>query len=262
MPDFTPRNAYSRPASGWTAASITPRATSVINDAVLPATPVTSAPLTTPVVPPPVTADTFRTPEQPLNNPSLGSRGFQSVPGGANVLAKTSVYETPNAPAFLADQVAALNAQQSMRRQYQNDLINQLMGLTGSGNPNAYLYAGALQAAVAQPGSGGGGGGWVFPQNPLIGQGYNAAAQAAAGLNTAQTAAITRPQQIQSQIADLQRRRSQFTSALPSMFGNPDAARIDQQIFDLQNQMQTAQSLATRAAGASSGWTASAIPRF
>jgi hypothetical protein len=245
--------------SGWTAATITP-------DTDLHSAADTSLDVNAPVRMPdevlnaPITPDTLRTTPQSLGDPTLGSRQFMSLPAGfAQPVARTSVYETPEAPAFLADAVARLNATQSGRATAQQSLIQQLLGAVGGGGPNAYLLAPALTAAVGATGGGGGGVSFGPIQNPLIGQGYAQLAAAQAERARAQTSAVNRVQTLQDQILGLQQQqRSRPQSSTFSWGGGGNS--VSNQIFDLQQQLANAQKIGT--AAASSGWGSMAIPGY
>lgn len=235
---------------GWTAATITPNAD-------LQAAADTSLDVNAPVTP-----DTLRTTPQALGDPTLGSRGFMSLPAGyAQPVARTSVYETPDAPAFLADAVARLNATQSGRATAHQNLIQQLLGAVGGGGQNAYLLAPALAAAVgATGGSGGGGGLSLAPiQNPLIGQGYAELAKAQAERAKANAAAVNRVKSLQDQIFELQQRQRQSPQAGTFSWGG-SSGNTQNQIFDLQRQLKDAQKIGV--AAASSGWGSMSIPGY
>jgi hypothetical protein len=227
--------------TGWTANSIVPPTVQQppINNALInPSTAVTPDTLQT-------TAPTG------LVDPSLGSRAFMSLPAGyAQPLASASVYETPNAPAYLADQVANLNAQQAMRRTAQDDLVRQLLGGVAGGGENAYLYASALQAASAVPGSH-----LALPtiQNPAIGRGYLAQSNAAAARTTAQTRSINQAKFIQDEITRLQQQRTTPYLGGFSWGNDPVLARTDERIRNLRQQLPGAQSVAGNAAFGA-GW--------
>jgi len=138
-------------------------------------------------------------------------------------------------PSWLPERVAQLNAGQNFR----TDLMGLLFGQGGGfGMP-------AARPAI----------------DPLIAQGYNQAAQAAAALQRQQVTAIRQPQVIQDQLAYWQNRR-QFYSQLAGSSINPEALQADQMLANLQQQLRGATPLATRAAGTSSGWTPAVIPTY
>lgn len=209
----------------------------------------------------PITPDTLRTTPQALVDPSLGSRSFMSLPAGyAQPVARTSVYETPDAPAFLADAVARLNATQSGRATASQNLIQQLLGAVGGGGPNAYLIAPALAAAVGAAGGGGGGLSLAPIQNPAIGAGYSQLAKAQAERANANTSAVKRAQSLQDQIFGLQQQQRNTPQASTFSWGGGSGANTQNQIFDLQQQLKDAQKIGV--AAASSGWGSMAIPGY
>lgn len=140
-------------------------------------------------------------------------------------------------PAWLPDRVAQLNAGQNFR----TDLMGLLFG----------------QGGMPQ----GGGRGAI---DPLIAQGYNQAAQAAAGLQRAQTQTLQQPQRIADQLSYWQNQLAAYNTT-PAFAGapvNPQVGIINARILALQNQLRGVQPMATRAAGASSGWTPAVIPQY
>ena len=244
----------SSPGSGWTAATLAPN--EQLQDATLSTVDASVTGAADALLAP----DVLRTTPQALGDPTLGSRAFRSSPQDAIPVARTSVYQTPNAPAFLADAVARLNATQAGQQTAQQRLVQQLLGIVGGGNPNAYLVAPALAAAAGGGGGPGSGGLSLAPiQNPLIGQGYSELAKAQAGRATAQTTAINRVNDLQSQILDLKRRQAQQPQSSTFSWGG-SGQNTANKIFDLEQQLKSAQQLGT--AAASSGWGSMAIPGY
>lgn len=140
-------------------------------------------------------------------------------------------------PAWLPERVAQLNSGQNFR----TDLMGMLFGQGG-------MPQGGGRSAI----------------DPLIAQGYNQAAQAAAGLQRAQTNALAQPQRISDQLDYWMNQQAAYNQT-PAFAGapvNPQVAIINARILALQNQLRGAQPMATRAAGASSGWTPAVIPQY
>lgn len=141
-------------------------------------------------------------------------------------------------PAWLPERVAQLNAGQNFR----TDLMGLLFGQGGGG------FGPAARPSI----------------DPLIAQGYAQAAQAAAGLQRAQTSAMAQPQRISDQLDYWMNQQAAYNTT-PAFAGapvNPQVAIIKARIQALQNQLRGAQPMATRAAGASSGWTPAVIPQY
>lgn len=134
-----------RPAAGWTAATIVtpkPSATGPVNA----------------LAQNNVSADSLRTTPSTLSDSALGSRKFLNPNTGIRDVAATgSVYAQPDVPAFLSQAVASLNAEQSLRRSMQaewNDkLLRGAMGQYAAGGADPYVWMEALRAASVNPGS-------------------------------------------------------------------------------------------------------------
>lgn len=161
------------------------------------------------------------------------------------------------APDFLQDAIAKLlNTQATGGGSATDALLRQILG-AGAGAD--YLTSPAITAFAA--GQSGLKSLALAPvQNPLIGQGYNTLATAQAERTRAQTGSINKVQQLQDQILGLQQKKGtpfNTSSFGPSWGGKPN---LDNQIFDLQQQLNSAQKLAT--ASASSGWAPMSIPGY
>lgn len=161
------------------------------------------------------------------------------------------------APGFLQDAIARLlNTQATGGGSATDALLRQILGAGASAD---YLTSPAITAFAA--GQSGLKSLALAPvQNPLIGQGYNTLATAQAERTRAQTGAINRVQELQNQILGLQQKKGtafNTPSFGPSFGGKPN---IDNQVFDLQQQLNSAQKLAT--ASASSGWAPMNIPGY
>ncbi len=230
---------------GWTSRSIVPKSSSIGGVNGLAQLPISAADLL---------ANTGAT-----NDSKLESRTYMNAPANSRqVAASTSVYAQPNAPAFLADRVADLNSEQTLRRSAQAELLNRIVQGAQGGGDDAYLWQEALRAAAVNPGAA------VYfgqsVQNPLIGQGYNTSAQAGANKMYAQSTAIRQATDQQSQLQQLMAKRAQLASVPSYGWGNSDLNNIDNQIHAIQTQGNSTQRLGQAAAG--SGWSGPALPRY
>lgn len=198
-------------------------------------------------------ADLFRSPTA-LRDPTLASRSYGStMPGAVKPAFAESVYQRPQVPAFLTQAVSDLNTGQSLQRSLAAEWQNKIFSAaTDKENPNSYLFQEALRAASVNPGSHVSFGAAV--QSPLIGQGYQAAAEGQAKLSQAQAGAISAPQQYQEQIAALQRERQQIGQNAFGMYSGSRQKQIDDQLFNLQGLLAGSQMVAA-GNNRSSGWT-------
>ncbi len=134
-----------KPAAGWTAASIVqpqPSATGPVNA----------------LAQNNVTAESLRTTPSTLADSSLGSRKYVNPNTGIrDVAVSGSVYAQPDVPAFLSQAVAGLNAEQalqrSMKAEWNDRLMRGVMGQYADGGADPYVWAEALRAASVGPGS-------------------------------------------------------------------------------------------------------------
>lgn len=200
-----------QPRSGWTATSIVPNPDHhAAADAALTAAPA-------------FTADDLKTTPVALNDPKLGSKGFKSLPNGlpVNVAAQTSVYATPNIPAFLGGALNSLNAQQAARNSAYQDIFKSIFS----------------------------------PYLQQVGGAYETLANSQAAKSNSQVQAAGSYTSLQSQIAALQKQRDTTASPAGTFgWGNPDVNKLDQQIFNLQGQLPAAQKISSSAVGSNSGW--------
>jgi hypothetical protein len=164
-----------RPTGGWTSQSLSrsrPPVTTSVESVV---GPVNAAAQNQ------VTAAQLRTTPSTLYDTSLGSRQYMNPNTGIRQpVAASSVYAQSDVPAFLAQSVDALNAEQALRRSLAAEWQNRLLRGVEEGGPNAYMLAEALRAASVGPGSSVAFGKEVA--DAKIGQGYLEQSQAAANL--------------------------------------------------------------------------------
>lgn len=249
--------------SGWTSRAASPKS--------LESRRVTAPPPVTPVTqstvgPVNALAQTVATANQLQNNtatpndPSLASRSPSSadLAGRRDVAAQASVYRTPNVPAFLTQAITDLNANQSLRRSAQAELVDRLFGEAMTGNLAAWD---ALRAASVQPGAHVN----LSPiTDPNVGLGYANAALASAGQLAAQTRAVQAAQAIPSQIAQLEAQRARLGNTGFGGYIGSQQQRLDQQLTDLyasQSGRSGVQMLGQAAARGGSGWMPQP-PRF
>lgn len=194
--------------SGWTAAGIIPKLAS--NPASNPA----SSQLT------PLD---LQTNSQQLNDPTLGSRQFTSIPQGMplDVAAQTSVYATPNIPSFLYQALGNLNTQQSQRSANFQDIFSKVL--------QPYLQ----QTSAA----------------------YSNLAGTQAEKNRAQIGAIQQAQAEPAKLAQLQQQRAAMGEPSFGNYLNSPQEKLDQQIRALQSGVGSSniQRLG-RSAASTSGW--------
>lgn len=195
---------------------------------------------------------------------TLGSRLYQNpLTGFRDVAAQTSVYAQPNAPAFLQNAIAGLNAEQTMARSAQSELVNRIMkgaaGLTATGAPGGggdpYLWQEALRAAAVNPGAHVNFGAAVT--DPRQGISAITSANALAAKAAQQTAAIAAANAIPIQIAALQKKKEVLGPAPGGFYAGSRQQALDRQLFALEDQGQAAsgmQRLGQSAARSNSGW--------
>lgn len=236
--------------SGWRTSTIAPK---MVTQPAIPA----ATPLPNIATEGYTAGNLARTPGK-LNDPTLASRAFGStVPGAVKPAFAESVYQRPEVPAYLAQAVTDLNTGQSLQRSLQSEWNNKILGLATGGGPDSWQFQEALRAASVSPGAHVNFGAAV--QNPLVGEGYKAAAVGQASLAKAQAGAIGAPQAFQSQIAALQREQQLLGQSAFGQFQGSRQQQIQNQLFNLQNQLAGAQ---TVAAGQNrvGGWTPNALP--
>lgn len=237
--------------SGWRTSTIAPK---MVTQPAIPA----ATPLPNIATAGYTAGNLVRTPGR-LNDPTLASRMFGStVPGTVKPVAVSSVYQQPNVPAYLTQAVADLNSGQSLQRSLQSEWQNKIFSAANDpNNPNSYLFQEALRAAAVSPGSHVNFGSAV--QSPLIGQGYQAAAASQASLAKAQAGAIGAPQQFQAQIAALQREQQLLGQSAFGQFQGSRQQQIQNQLFNLQNQLTGSQTVAA-GNNRASGWMPAPLP--
>ena len=234
--------------SGWRTSSIVPKSVS------------TQPPGSPALASPAPQAGTYsaqslaRSPSPTLRDPSLASRAYGStVPGTVQPALASSVYQRPEVPAYLAQAVSDLNTGQSLQRslaaEWQNKIFN---AANDTSNPNNYLFQESLRAASVNPGSHVSFGAAV--QNPLIGQGYQQAAQGYARQANAAATAIGAPNAIQQRIAALQNEQQQLGSNAFGQYSGSRQQAIHSQLYDLQAQLAGANQVAG-SQNRTSGWT-------
>lgn len=212
----------------------------------------------------PYSAASLMTPASNTVDPTLGSRMYQNpLTGFRDVVAQTSVYAQPQAPAFLQNAISGLNSEQTMARSAQAELLDRLVkgasGQTATGMPGGggdpYLWQEALRAASVNPGAHVNFGAAVA--DPRQGISAITSANALAAKAAQQTAAIKAANSIPAQLAELQRRKALMGPAGYNYMGSAQQ-KLDRQIFDLQDAgaaTSGVQQLGQSAARSSSGWT-------
>lgn len=125
----------------------------------------------------PITADTLLTSRSAARDPALASRQYMNpYTGVRDPVLQGSVYANTDTPAWLAGEVAALNAEQAMRRSAQAEIFNKIFGQAQVGGPEGLPWLEVLRAAVLQPGVEAGFGSQVV--DPNIGIAANKQAEA------------------------------------------------------------------------------------
>lgn len=200
---------------------------------------------------------------------TLGSRLYQNpLTGFREVAAQQSVYAQPSAPAFLQNAIAGLNAEQTMARSAQSELVDRIMkgaaGQTATGAPGGggdpYLWQEALRAASVNPGAHVNFGAAVT--DPRQGLAAITSANALSAKAAQQTAAIRAANAVPIQIAALQKRRDQLGYAGFGQYAGSRQQALDRQLFNLEDQGAAAsgiQQLGQKAARSSSGWVTPAM---
>lgn len=253
--------------NGWTAGTLAPQSLGSRSPSMLqqplPAPPPSAIGPINAMAMQPFTAERLMTQPTDLNNPSLGSRQYMNpLTGFRQVAAQTSVYNTPQAPEFLANAVNSLNAEQSLRRSAQSELVNRIIQGAASNDPNSYLWQESLRGAAVTPGAHVTFGSAV--ENPLIGQGYHQATQAYAQKTGEQAQAIHQARTAGVDINALKAKRQQLGNSAFGTYWGSDAQKLDQQITDAEannNAGNPAQVLGQAAAGGNSGWFPT-LPRY
>lgn len=220
---------------GWTASSLYPNM-DLHNASLASRTPTPSNP-----VPPsssigninalsqePISAAQLMTTPGQANDSALESRKYMNpLTGARQVAASASVYEQPDAPAFLQQQIANLNAEQTLRRSAQSELLNRLVGGVQAGGPDSYLWTEALRAAAVNPGAHVNFGASV--QNPVLGQAYSKQVESQNLLRAQQTKALSNANNAQGSLDALLQARNRLGAV--AMGGSPSS---QQQALDSQ----------------------------
>jgi|SRR5712664_285818 len=205
----------------------------------------------------PLSASQLGTTPSTLIDASLGSRtGSDPNAGKQSVYAQASVYNNQNAPAFLAQQVANLNAEQTMRRSAQAELLNRIVGGVAGGGPDAYLWDEALRAASVQPGAMVNFAAPVL--DPRIGIAQKIIAQGYSDRAQQQAQAIRQANDAQQQLSDLQKRRAIIGPNPFGQYSGSEQQQLDTRIQDLMDKTSSTgslQLLGQASAAAGSGWT-------
>lgn len=182
----------------------------------------------------------------PYGNPGTGFRDAPII---------SSVYQTNNVPGFLQQSIANLNAEQALKRSLQSELVNRIVGGMQGGGPNAYLWTEALRSAAVNPGAHVSFNAAV--QNPLIGQGYNTAANAYAGKTTQQTQALSAANRAGAAIPELEQQRAKLGSVVMGGYTGSAQQKLDHQIsgaYEAASPNSSTQRLARSVSGPNSGW--------
>ncbi len=233
-----------RPAAGWTAATIATPQPSVTG-------PVNAMAQNN------VTAADLRTTPSTLADSTLGSRRYMNPNTGIrDVAVSGSVYAQPDVPAFLSQAVSNLNAEQALRRSLQaewNDKL--LMGAMGQvSGSDPYLWMEALRAASVGPGS-----------SVSFGQAIQDPNQGRAAVTNAN--ANARLSSMKANILHQAMGNAYNQTHEPSPFSEHSASwvpvsRAPQRAADdawrLQQQASFLRPIATAAAGGGSGWYSNA----
>lgn len=195
---------------------------------------------------------------------TLGSRLYMNpLTGFREVAAQQSVYAQPSAPAFLQNAISNLNAEQTMARSAQSELVDRIMkgasGLTATGAPGGggdpYLWQEALRAASVNPGAHVNFGAAVA--DPRQGMAAITSANALAMKAAQQSAAIQAARSIPVQILALQKKRDLLGPAAGGFYAGSRQQVMDRQLFDLQGQAEATsgiQQLGQKSARSNSGW--------
>jgi hypothetical protein len=205
------------------------------------------------------------TPET-LHDPSLGSRGTINPNTGlreAPIVASVSQMGNGSVPDILKQSIANLNAEQTMKRAMQAELVNRIVSGVATGGPNSYLWTEALRSAAVNPGA------HVqfnaAVQNPLLGEGYKQAASAYADKTAQQTQALKAANNSAGDIASLQAQRARLGSTvMGANYSNSPQQQLDAKITDAYlagSPNSATQQLARSVSGPNSGWF-SALPTF
>lgn len=223
----------------------------------------------------PYSAASLMTRPTDATDPALGSRLFQNpLTGYRDVAAQQSVYAQPQAPAFLQNAIAGLNAEQSMARSAQAELLDRLTrgasGQTARGmegtqmdQDNAYLWQEALRAASVSPGAHVNFGAAVT--DPRQGISAITSANALAAKAAQQTAAIRAANAIPIQIAALQKKKMDLGPAPGGFYSGSRQQALDRQLFALEDMGQASSGVQRlgQSAARSSGWaTTPTLPYY
>jgi hypothetical protein len=249
--------------NGWTAGSISHDAD--LHDAALASRKTVDAPAPKPAgssvgllnayAQSPLSAAQLLTDPSHLHDSSLGSRTYMNPGTGLrDAAAVGSVYQQNDVPAFLQQSIANLNAEQTMKRAMQAELVNRILAGVQQGGPNDYLWAEALRGAAVNPGAH-----VAFNaaiQNPLLGQGYKTAADAFAQKTAQQTTSLKNANTALNSIAPLEQQRAKLGNVVMGGYTGSSQQQLDQQITDsyVNAGPSSATQMLGRAAGSGSGW--------
>jgi hypothetical protein len=228
-------------------------------DAALPQSPMSSVGGTNSAAQLPVSADQLAITPETLHDPSLGSRGTINPMTGvreAPIVASVSQMGNGNIPDMLKQSIANLNAEQTMKRAMQAELVNRIVSGVASGGPNSYLWSEALRSAAVNPGA------HVqfnaAVQNPLIGEGYKQATSAYADKTAQQTQALKSANGATGDLATLQAQRARLGSTvMGANYSNSPQQQLDAKITDAYlagSPNSATQQLARSVSGPNSGW--------
>jgi hypothetical protein len=250
-------------ATGWTASSLYPNMD--LHDASLASRVPTPA---NPTPPPsdvglinaysqePISAATLMTNPTDANDTTLASRKYMNpYTGLRQSVASASVYEQPDAPAFLQQQIANLNAEQTMRRSAQSELLNRLVGGVQSGGPNSYLWTEALRAAAVNPGAHVNFGASV--QDPIVGQAYSRQVNSQNTFRDQQTRSLAAANNAQGNIASLFQDRARLGGVLAGGSPTSQQSMLDSQLTNAYMNVlpnSAVQSLGRSVGGSGSGY--------
>lgn len=204
----------------------------------------------------PLTAAQLMTDPSGVHDPSLASRKYMNPGTGVrDTAAQASVFQSDDAPAFLQQAIANLNAEQAMKRAQQSELVNRILSGVNSGGNNAYLWSEALRGASVTPGAHVSFGSAI--QNPDIGAGYKTAADAYAGKTNQQTQSLRMANVSLKSISELEKQRARLGATIMGGYtGSPQQA-LDQQLNDAYASASpdSATQRLGRSANRSSGWS-------
>lgn len=201
----------------------------------------------------PVTADQLLLPQDQTKDPKLAQiSSFKSpLTGVRRTDAQVSLFNDPNAPRSILEEVQSLNTNQSLRRAAQSEYLDTLFR-NATSNP---AYAEALRAASVQPGASVGFGSRIL-SGAEMGANVTGATSAARNID-ARTKAIQQVDNRQRELQSLQQQRTQAGQNPMGFYTGSVQEKLDRQIMALQDDIRnnkSTQNVAMAAAGTSSGW--------